>query len=187
MLVDSGITTLEVPLNSPDPFQSTEIMARAFDGTANVGAGTVLTVAQVARVADAGGTLVVSPDSNPEVIEATKAWGLGSYPGVLSPSECFTALRYGADGLKFFPASLVGPGGLSAINAVLPKGTKTYAVGGVGPDTFLPWFKAGITGFRIGTSLYRPGDTVEDVRRAAQDIVTGYDAARTRLSEQDGT
>lgn len=178
VLVDAGITTIEVPMNSPEPLKSIEILSETLLGEAYVGAGTVLSVSQVHDIASAGGQLIVSPDTVPEVISATKAAGLDSYPGVATPSECFTALRNGADGLKFFPSFLVGPEGLSAISAVLPKGTKTYAVGGVGPDNFSEWFDAGITGFGIGSGIYKAGFSVSEVKERAETIVAAYDNAR---------
>lgn len=177
VLVDAGITTIEVPMNSPQPLESIRILADAFQEDAQIGAGTVLNTSQVRDVALAGGQLIVSPDTAPDVIAATKAAGLASYPGVATPSECFTALRNGADGLKFFPSFLIGPAGLSAISAVLPPATKTYAVGGVGPDNFSNWFKAGITGFGIGSGLYKPGYAASDVAAHAKTIVAAYDAA----------
>lgn len=174
-LVEAGITRIEVPLNSPDPFESIGRMAKAFAGRAQIGAGTVLEPDDVTRVKNAGGTLVVSPDCNPEVIRATKAAGMASYPGVMTPSECFTALRNGADGLKLFPASLIGVSGLKAIRAVLPAGTETYAVGGAGPDNFGDWLRAGVTGFGIGTALYTPGLTAGEVACRAAEMVAAYD------------
>lgn len=179
VIAEAGISTIEVPLNSPDPLTSISKLARHLGDAVQVGAGTVLTVSSVHDVADAGGQIVVSPDCNPEVIEATKAAGMLSYPGVLTVSECFTALRHGADGLKLFPASLVGPKGLNAMSAVLPKSTECYAVGGVDVDAFAAWIDAGVTGFGIGTGIYKAGDSVATVKRKAQMIVNAYDAALT--------
>ena len=177
-LVAAGIDRIEVPLNSPEPFHSIKLLADGLKGRAQVGAGTVLTPEDVDRVRDAGGTLIVSPDCTPAVIDRTKALGLQSFPGVADPTQCFTALRHGADGLKFFPAFLVGPKGLAAIKAVLPPGTKTYAVGGVGPDNFAEWFAAGVTGFGIGSSLYKPGLTAREVGQRAAQMVAAYDAGK---------
>lgn len=175
VIVAAGIDIIEVPLNSPDPLRSISDMASALGERARIGAGTVLSTRQVAEVKAAGGVLVVSPDCNPDVIQATKAAGLASYPGVMTPTECFAALRAGADGLKFFPGSLIGPDGLKAVKAVLPQDTKTYAVGGAGPGNFADWAAAGVTGFGIGSALYKPGDTPDQVHDRATAIVTAYD------------
>lgn len=177
VLIEAGITKIEVPMNSPTPLKSIEVLAKALGNVAEIGAGTVLSVEQVDRVADAGGVLVVSPNMVREVINATKTRGLASYPGVLTATECFDALDHGADGLKFFPSMLIGPTGLAAISAVLPKGTRTFAVGGVGPANFSDWIAAGVTGFGIGTSLYKLGNTAADVRENALTCVRAYDEA----------
>lgn len=173
-LVAAGITRIEVPLNSPSPFESIAAMVAAVPG-AEIGAGTVLTVEDVARVKAAGGTLVVSPNADAEVIRATVAAGMASWPGVMTPTECFAAIKAGATGLKLFPGSLIGPEGLKAIRAVLPKDLPVYAVGGAGPANFSDWAKAGANGFGIGTALYVPGLSTAEIATKAAAIVAAYD------------
>jgi 2-dehydro-3-deoxyphosphogalactonate aldolase len=176
-LVEAGITWIEVPLNSPRPLESIAAMRAVLGERAEIGAGTVLTPEAVRAVASAGGRFVVSPNCDPVVIARTKALGLGSYPGVFTATECFAALAAGADALKVFPASVLGREGVTAIRAVLPPGTRVYAVGGVGPRDFADWLAAGVDGFGLGSALFRPGWSVERVAEAARASVAAWDAA----------
>jgi len=176
-LIEAGITRIEVPMNSPRPLESIETMVDAFGDVAQIGAGTVLTVEQVKDVSKAGGSLIVSPNADITVISATKLAGLDSYPGVMTPTECFDALGAGADGLKVFPASLIGPAGLKAIRAVLPIGTQVYAVGGADHTNFSDWMAASADGFGIGSALYQPGFSPSEVGKRAAAMVAAYDTA----------
>ena len=176
-LIAAGITTLEVPLNSPDAWDSIARLLARYGAQARIGAGTVLTPAQVERLAGMGAHLVVSPNADPAVIAATRAAGMESWPGVMTPTECFAAHAAGATGLKLFPASLIGPAGLSALRAVLPPELPVYAVGGAGPANFAEWRRAGAAGFGIGTALYRPGQPVEATTRAAAEVAAAWDAS----------
>jgi 2-dehydro-3-deoxyphosphogalactonate aldolase len=176
-LIAAGIGLIEVPLNSPEPFASIKAMAGTAGNRARVGAGTVLNVDDVAKVKTAGGRIVVSPNTDPGVIKATKVAGLDSYPGVFTATEALTALAAGADALKFFPGDILGPKGIRAIAAILPKGTTLLAVGGVDAGNIAEYLKAGVAGFGIGTSLYKPGVSPADVGNAARAMVAAYDAA----------
>ena len=176
-LIEAGITTIEIPLNSPKPLESIALLAKNFGSVATIGAGTVLSIQDVRDVANAGGCIIVSPSFDAEVVRETKSLNMESWPGVLSPSECFAALKAGADGLKIFPCSVLGSAGIKAIRAVLPPETRIYAVGGAGPANFADWIAAGVNGFGIGTALYQPGHSVAQLRQAADDIVRAYDAA----------
>lgn len=176
-LVESGITMIEVPLNSPKPFDSIAKMRAAFDGKALIGAGTVLTSKDVDDLVAIDGQFVVSPNCDVEIIRATKKAGLLSYPGVLTPSECFAAIHAGADGLKIFPASVIGPSGIKAMKAVLPTGVPVYAVGGVDAENFDVWVQAGVDGAGIGGGLYKPGECANIVHTRAVALVDAYDKA----------
>ncbi|OAM84189.1 2-dehydro-3-deoxy-6-phosphogalactonate aldolase [Devosia elaeis] len=174
-LVEAGITLIEVPLNSPNAVGSIEAAAKALGNRAEIGAGTVLTPEDVRAVAGAGGTFIVSPDTNAAVIAETVRLGLKSYPGVFSPSDAFAAIRAGATGLKFFPAEVLGAKGIKAMKAVLPPALPLYAVGGANPDNFGDFFAAGCSGFGLGTYLFKPDMSAEDVAARAALAVAAYD------------
>ena len=174
-LVEAGITLIEVPLNSPNATESIAQAAKALSGRAEIGAGTVLTEEDVRAVAQAGGTFIVSPDTNEAVIAETVRHGLKSYPGVFSPTDAFRAIRAGATGLKFFPAEVLGSKGIKAMKAVLPPSLPLYAVGGANPDNFDEYFAVGCTGFGLGTYIFKPGMSVGEVAQRAAAAVAAYD------------
>ncbi len=176
-LVAAGIGLIEVPMNSPDPVDSIRIMASAAQGRALIGAGTVLTIAEVDAVAAAGGTFIVSPNTDLVVIRRTKQAGLGSFPGVFTASEALAAIAAGADGLKFFPASALGPDGIKAIGVVLPKSVPLLAVGGVEAANIAAYRKAGVKGFGLGSNLYKPGMSAAEVGTRAAAMVAAFDGA----------
>jgi 2-dehydro-3-deoxyphosphogalactonate aldolase len=175
-LVAGGVRIVEVPLNSPDPLQSIRRLAQRLGDRALVGAGTVLTTEQVEQVAEAGGRIVVSPNTNTEVIRATVAAGMVSSPGYFTPSEAFAALEAGAHALKLFPAEGATPTVLKAQRAVLPKHLPVLAVGGILPDNMRPWLDAGANGFGLGGGIYKPGQSPEDTVTRARAYVAGLSA-----------
>ncbi|MBO9622291.1 MAG: 2-dehydro-3-deoxy-6-phosphogalactonate aldolase [Sphingomonas sp.] len=170
-LVDGGFTLIEVPMNSPEPLDSVARLARRFEGRAVIGAGTVLRVDQVDAVRAAGGTMIISPNADTRVIAASAAAGLVSLPGVVTPTEAFAAIDAGATALKLFPAEGSSPAVLKAMRAVLPKDMRLLPVGGIAPDNMDPWREAGAAGFGLGSALYKPGFTADDVRPRARAFV----------------
>lgn len=175
VLIEAGFTAIEIPLNSPDPFRSIETAARMAPADCLIGAGTVLTVEDVERLNDVGGRLTVSPNVVPAVIERAATHGMVTMPGVMTPTEAFTAIDAGASGLKFFPASVLGPSGIAAIKAVLPKDAEISAVGGVSEESFADYAKVGVRSFGLGSSLYRPGIAAEEVASRAEATIKAYD------------
>jgi 2-dehydro-3-deoxyphosphogalactonate aldolase len=176
-LFEAGLRAIEVPLNSPEPFKSIEILARTYGDRCLTGAGTVLTVEQVDQVADAGGKLQVTPNTNPEVIARGVKRGLTVMPGFYTPSEGFAAIAAGARILKLFPASTGGISHLQAMLAVLPKSVPVYAVGGVGAGNMSEWRKAGAAGFGLGSELFKPDFTDEEIAARARKCVAAFKAA----------
>jgi len=175
-LVDAGVTIIEVPLNSPQPFESIKRLAVRHGERALIGAGTVLEAADVARVKEAGGRLMVAPNFDADVVHAAKAAGLATLPGVMTPSEGFAALKAGADGLKLFPAEVIPPAVFKAWRAVFPADTLMLAVGGVGVNNLKSYAQAGASGYGIGSALYKPGRPVGEIGKLARALVTGAKA-----------
>ena len=176
VLLGVGMTKIEVPLNSPDPFKSIDRMVRHAGTDAVIGAGTVLNVADVDRLSDMGAQMIVSPNCDPAVIRRSRAKGMLSYPGVFTATECFSAIQSGATGLKFFPAFKLGVEGLAALKAVLPADMPTYAVGGVGPADFAAWRAIGTTGFGLGSTLFKPDRSLDKIAHTARVCVEAFDA-----------
>lgn len=174
---DAGIEAIEVPLNSPEPFVSIADLVKALPQSALIGAGTVLTAADVDALHKAGGRLLVSPNIDAEVMGRAMHYRMVTMPGVFTPTEAFQAIRLGASALKFFPASVLGSGGIAAIRAVLPAATPVGAVGGVSDKDFAGYKAVGVSVFGLGSSLYKPGMTVEDVTQRARAAVAAWDEA----------
>ncbi len=182
ILIESGISKIEIPLNSPYPFLSIQKLVRHCGKKAICGAGTVLTCDEVKKLSDIGAQMVVSPHCDLAVIQETKAQNMLSYPGVLTPTECFSALAKLADGLKIFPGNIIGADGLKSLMAVLPQGVKCFAVGGANIHNFKEWLQAGAAGFGIGSALYKAGMGVHDFKENARNIVTAYDKATAEFA-----
>jgi len=175
-LIEAGVTVIEVPLNSPQPFESIKRLAARHGHHALVGAGTVLTAADVARVKEAGGRLVVAPNFDADVMRAARAAGLATLPGVMTPSEGFSALKTGADGLKLFPAEIIPPAVFKAWRAVFPANTLLLAVGGVGVENIATYRDAGASGYGIGSALYKPGRPAGEIGNLAKALVAAAKA-----------
>lgn len=185
-LIESGFEMIEVPLNSPDPLASIERLAKRFGAECLVGAGTVASAEACRQVAAAGGRLMVSPNVNPDVLAAAHKHGMVAMPGVFTATEAYLALDCGASALKFFPASMLGPGGIAALRAVLPQDTVIGVVGGVSDRDFGAYAAVGVRTFGLGSSLYRPGMSAQDVRQTAAAAVKAYDLAMRGIAPRDG-
>ncbi len=177
-LFEAGVRVVEVPLNSPAPFLSIAKLVKEFADRMIVGAGTVLTIQDVNMLKSAGGEICVSPDCNEAVIARAKELQMVPLPGVFTPTEAFAAIRAGATNLKLFPAEAASPAVIKAWKAVLPKSVKIYAVGGVTPENMSEWLAAGASGFGIGSSIYKPGMSVDAVREAAGKLVSAWNVAK---------
>ncbi len=177
-LLDAGFSLIEVPLNSPDPLDSIARLAKAFADRAVIGAGTVLRKQDVAAVQAAGGTMIISPNANVDVIAATAKAGLVSLPGIATPTEAFAALDAGATALKLFPAEAASPAVLKAMRAVLPAGLRVLPVGGITPDNLAGWLNAGAAGFGLGSALYKPRQSPDQVAISARKFIAALTAPR---------
>jgi len=175
-LIDAGFSAIEIPLNSPDPFRSIEIAVKRAPQQVLIGAGTVLSVEDVDRLNSVGGRLMVSPNVDREVIAQAASHGMVTMPGVFTPTEALAACAAGASALKFFPASVLGPSGISAIRAILPKDVPVGAVGGVSNEDFAAYAKVGVRTFGLGSSLYKEGMEAADVARRGVAAIAAYDA-----------
>jgi 2-dehydro-3-deoxyphosphogalactonate aldolase len=179
-LIDNGFRILEVPLNSPEPFDSIARLEHRFGERCLTGAGTVIKVADVARVAAAGGRLIVMPHGDVGIVREAKRLGMLCVPGVATPTEAFAALFAGADGLKMFPAEQLSPAALKAWRAVLPKDALVFPVGGIRPDNMTAYWEVGADGFGTGSNLYTPGATADAVREAAARYAAGFASLNAR-------
>jgi 2-dehydro-3-deoxyphosphogalactonate aldolase len=176
VLIEAGFTAIEIPLNSPDPFRSIETAVRLAPADCLIGAGTVLTPDEVDRLHAVGGRLVVSPNANPAVIARAAGHAMVTMPGVMTPTEAFSAIEAGCSALKVFPASVVGPSGIAAMMSVLPKDIEVGAVGGVSEKNFADYAAVGIKTFGLGSSLYKAGMAAEEIAARAEATIKAYDA-----------
>lgn len=174
-LVGAGFEAIEIPLNSPDPFRSIAIARETAPANCLIGAGTVLSIADVEKLDDAGGTLMVSPNLDAAIIGCAAGLGMVAMPGVFTPTEALAAVAAGASALKFFPASVLGPGGIAAMSAVLPEDIEIAAVGGVSERSFADYAAVGVRSFGLGSSLYKPGMSAAEVEEKAREAVRVYD------------
>lgn len=173
-LIDAGIHIIEVPLNSPRPLSSIERLAAKFGSRALIGAGTVLSAPQVDDVSAAGGRLIVSPNTNPHVIERTVELALDSLPGAMTPTDTFAAIAAGAKHIKLFPCASIGPAHLRALSEVMPAETRLWAVGGVGAANLREWIAAGASGIGVGGSLFKPGASAASIAARAVELVAAW-------------
>jgi 2-dehydro-3-deoxyphosphogalactonate aldolase len=182
-LIQAGIRVIEVPLNSPEPFESIKRLSERFGEDCVPGAGTVLSADEVRRVRDAGGRLIVTPNTDPSVISATRTLGMMAMPGFATATEAFAAIKAGATHLKLFPASTYGVPHLNALRAVLPRGTRVFAVGGLGADNLGSWTKAGAAGFGFGSELFKNSYSPNEIADRARRLVDAVKRAMTTLTE----
>ena len=175
ILIAEGFSKLEVPLNSPNPMETISKMQNSFGNSVTIGAGTVTNVSEVSQLSKIGCQMIVSPNTDTEVIKATKNGGMLSFPGAFTPSECYSAINSAADGLKIFPAFKLGVKGFKALKAVLPNNLKTYAVGGIDETHFSDWLDAGVNGFGVGSNLFHSSMSDDDIQSAAKKFVLAYD------------
>ena len=182
ILIDNGFNIIEVPLNSPNPLKSIQLLVNKYTDKALIGAGTVLNVKEVKDVFDTGAKLIVSPNTNDDVIKETKKFKMVSIPGCFTASEALLALNSGADALKFFPASSIGPKTFNAISQILPKNTKCFAVGGINSSNMKEWIDFNISGFGVGTNIYNPKMGLYEIKNRVEDFTKMYQAiSRNKL------
>ncbi len=182
VLRDAGFNIIENPLNSPDPYRSINVLAEKLGDHLLIGAGTVLTVEQVIQVKDAGGKVIISPNCDSAVIEATKECGLLSIPGVATPTEALNAIKAGADALKLFPAEILPPAALKAMRAILPPGTLLIPVGSIDEKNWQAYRSAGAAAFGLGSSLYKPGISLTRLKERAETFLDSWMSLQIKVA-----